>query len=142
MDFELPHLELAFAYHVIQQVVGADGVVGDAELRFVEERFPPAVLRSAGFKDARGRFTDRYEEALGDALLELPVRLPMDARLVLIDLFLDASLADDDHGAAEAVHAARAARLLGIPDDVLAAHVASRGDDLPVPSWTKPATDG
>ena len=134
-DFTLGQLELAFAYHVVQQVIMGDGVIDPGERKFVEDRFPTELMRQSGFQDGAGHATPRFHAALGDALLELPSQLGLDEKLELIDVLLDASLADFDHHIDEGTPAARAARLLDVTTLELEAHFRARGDDMPVPRW-------
>ncbi|MEQ1507912.1 MAG: TerB family tellurite resistance protein [Myxococcota bacterium] len=117
--FSPEELELAFTYHLVNQIVGADGVVAPAEARFVSRTFPPSLLASSGFVGSNGLFTPRWTEALGEALLVLPER-SVEARVAIVETLFRAALADDEFLRAEASTIHRAARLLGLEDEAYA----------------------
>ena len=115
-DFSQADLELAFGWHVVNQLLGADGVVVPTEQGFLERTFPRAKLAASGFVDARGAFTPRWQDALGEALLQLPA-LPVAERVRLIETLFGAALADDVFEKEEGEVVVRIARLLGLKDD-------------------------
>ncbi len=141
-EFDLLQLKLAFAYHVVQQIVGADDQVAKGELRFLQTRFPADELRRCGFIGVDGAFTDAYHRATGEALMELPERLNDTEKYQMVDLLLEACLADDELHASEAKVLVHAARLLGIPNDALDAHLTTKrtmvGDiELTTQEWER-----
>ena len=114
-DFSLDELKLAFSYQLVNQILGSDGTVVPEEARFLERTFPKLLLERSGFVDARGSFTKRWQDALGEALLQLPTRT-VEERVAIIDTFFRAALADDAFEVAEAGIMKRAARLLGLQE--------------------------
>jgi uncharacterized tellurite resistance protein B-like protein len=118
-DFGLDELKLAFSYHIVNQIVDADGVVAPSEATFLRQTFPRALFEHADFVDKeRGVFTERWREALGEALLVLPTR-SREERLGVIRTLLDAALSDADFAHEEGQILQRAARLLALdPGDV------------------------
>ncbi len=118
-DFGLDELKLAFSYHIVNQILDADGVVAPAETRFLQRTFPRKLFEFADFVGkGGGSFTERWREALGEALLVLPTR-PRDERLGIVRTLFDAAMADDSFAAVEANVVRRAARLLALdPEDV------------------------
>ena len=111
--FSTDELKLAFGYHLVQQIIGSDGVMSDDERWFVERTFPAALLDASGFRSEDGRFTGRWQAALGEALLQLP-ELPVADRVALIDTLFDAAVADSAFLNIEAETVRRAARLLAL----------------------------
>jgi hypothetical protein len=118
-DVPLDQLKLAFSYHVVNQILGSDGEVVPAEAGFLARTYPPALLERSGFVAADGRFTDRWQHALGEALLQLPV-LAVEERIAIVDALFDAALADERFDVAEAGVVSRAARLLGLREEQIA----------------------
>lgn len=125
--FTVAEMRLAFAYHLMQLVVSADGHLDAKELAFVEGIFPEDVLEKARFLDDEGEFTARYEAAKGEALLELPGQLDEAGKLGLVDLLIDASLADDHLEAREVQRIVHAGRLLDLTEDDVMTHLGRRG---------------
>lgn len=115
-DFSLDELKLAFSYHIVNQILGADGRVDPVEARFLARTFPALLLERSGFVAADGSFTDRWQEALGEALLTLPT-LSSAERVAIVDMFFRAAVVDDQFELTEASVMHRAARLLGLKED-------------------------
>ena len=111
---DLERLELAFAYHLADQVVGADGHVAPQEAAFLEERFGAGRLRAYGFVDEAGAFTEGFRAAVDEALAVLPSELPEARKVALMELLRQASLADQEGHESEANVLIVAARLLGL----------------------------
>jgi len=116
-DFSTEELTLAFSYQLVQRIIAADGEVVEAERRLMDRLFPADKLRELGFLRADGGFTQRWQDALGEALVELPVALSVDARLDLVETLWNAALADDEIHADEQAAVKHAARLLGLHKD-------------------------
>jgi uncharacterized tellurite resistance protein B-like protein len=112
-DFARWELELAFTWHVVHQILEADGGVSEVERAFVLRHLPAGVLQKAGFVDAAGGFLPRFQDALGEALLVLPA-LPVADRQQLVRTLFRAALSDDELARAEETTVRRAARLLGL----------------------------
>lgn len=112
-DFSLDELKLAFSWHMVNQIVGSDGTVAPAEAKFLSHTFPKSVLEHSGFVSSTGEFTQRWNDALGEALLRLPELSAAD-RGSVIATFFQAAVADDDFQRVEADVIRRAARLLGL----------------------------
>lgn len=121
---DLRRLQVAFAFHMTREVLEVDSVVHPQEVRFLERAFPEETLRELGFVDADGRPTPALAEAAEAALLELPERLTLGEKLALLESLVEASAADGQLAAEEADALAAAARMLGIPADSWADHVA------------------
>lgn len=120
-DFHLGELKLAFSYHIVNQILGADGKVVPAEARFFKRVFPQALMEQSRFVE-EGQFTQRWHDACGEALLRLPT-LPVADRQKIVEGLFKAALSDDVFEFSEEAVMARAARLLGLSaddyDDVL-----------------------
>jgi uncharacterized tellurite resistance protein B-like protein len=114
-EFSLAELELAFSWHIVDQILHSDGQVAPTEARFLASTFPPAVMEKSGFVEG-GKFTDRWNEALGEALLRLPT-LAVEDRVRILSTFFRAATADDEFLGVEAEVMRRAAKLLGLRDD-------------------------
>lgn len=136
-DFTLAELELAFTFHITNQILESDGVIVPAEVRFLERAFPGDVFERSGFVDPAGHYTQRWQDALGEALLELPVRLSVDQRLDLLERFYAAAISDGDTQYIEGNILVRAARLLGLKPSQFTARIermfGSGSIDLPLP---------
>ena len=91
---ELPLLQLAFVYHLVNQLIGIDGQVDESELDFLEQTFPRELMEDYNFIDARGNFTQTFEDARDLALVVLPERLTAGERLALMDVLIEASASD------------------------------------------------
>ena len=137
-EFSVDELKLAFAYHVVQLIVGADQVVSQAEAVYVTCHFPAEILRSSGYVDDDGLLTPRFSAARDAALADLPDLLDMAAKRALVSMFVGAAVVDDqlDHGESQIFVAA--ASLLGLSTDELDAHLDTLDDsvgsfDLPDP---------
>jgi hypothetical protein len=122
-DVPLDQLKLAFSYHVVNQILGSDGEVVPAEAGFLARTYPPTLLEQSGFVGSDGRFTERWQHALGEALLELPT-LDTAERIAIVDVLFHAALADERFDVAEAGVVLRAARLLGLREEQVAPLVA------------------
>lgn len=118
-DFSLDELTLAFSWHMVNQILGSDGIVAPAEAKFLSRTFPKSLFTHSGFVSAKGEFTQRWYDALGEALLRLP-ELPIPQRSAIVATFFQAAVADDDFQWGEAEVIRRAARLLGLGDDAYA----------------------
>ena len=81
MDLQLQ--KLAFATHMVRQIIGADAFVAPEELAYLHRTFPPDLLREAGFVDGDGAFTPRFTEARDTAVLELADRLTLGEKLAM-----------------------------------------------------------
>ena len=112
--FDVDELKLAFAYHVIEEIIGADARIDQGELAFLDGRFPPALLRNCRYVDESGMRTDRYRQALDEAMIELPDRLTVGEKLQLLEIFTAAAAADGAYAMAEGMVLDRAAEYLGL----------------------------
>jgi uncharacterized tellurite resistance protein B-like protein len=110
------HLQVAFTYHLLLEVVRADGTVDGAELDWLERRFPLEGLREFGFVDSAGRLTAAFHEARDLARIELPDRLTVGEKLALLEVVAEASAADGVLTPEEADALAAVAEILGLPD--------------------------
>lgn len=115
-EHELMRLQLAFAYHMIEEVIRSDADLEGAETDYLAEVFPRTLLRDLGFEDAQGRRTEAFAEARDLALVVLPERLTDGEKLGLLDLLVGASAADGVLTAEEADALAAGARMLGVPE--------------------------
>ena len=110
---DLDRLKLAFAYHLAEEVVGADRDVAPEEVVFLEQAFSRDQLEAHGLLDRDG-FTPAFREAVEEALRVLPAALPEAEKRDLMDLLHDASLSDAQGLESEANVLIVAARLLGL----------------------------
>ena len=123
MSDDLPRLKLAFAYHVITELVRADGQISDREVAFITATFPGTDLARAGFVDVEGRMTQTFVEARDRALVELQDRLSEGDKLVLIQQIADASAADGVLMPEEADALSAIAAILGVADRLWLDHL-------------------
>lgn len=125
MSRNLNALQLAFAYDMIQRIIGSDTVVDSVELSFLDRTFPPDLLRTCGFLDDRGRLTEAFSEARGEALDALPSALTQGQKLALLDLLIEAAASDGVLAAEESDMLSEAAALLRLPDAAWREHLTS-----------------
>ncbi|HHO50716.1 MAG TPA: hypothetical protein ENK18_07525 [Deltaproteobacteria bacterium] len=125
MSTNLNALQLAFAYDMIQRIIGSDTVVDSVELSFLDDTFPPDLLRTCGFIDARGRLTEAFTEARAEALEALPAGLTQGQKLALLDLLIEAAASDGVLAAEEADLLSEAAALLSLSDLAWREHLTS-----------------
>jgi uncharacterized tellurite resistance protein B-like protein len=120
---ELKFLQLAFTYHMVEQIIGSDEDLDPHELRYLDQVFPPALMREHGLLDAHGHHTPAFDEARNLALLELPSRLTRGEKLALIEVLVGAAAADGVLAAEEVDALHGAARMLGLDDQAWAEHL-------------------
>lgn len=116
MPHSLAQLQLAFAYHVVLELIRADANVDGTELAFLEDRFPRHDLRACGLVDADGALVEQFAEVVQTALCELPERLTVGEKLALVEIVAGASAADGLLVPEEADALAAVARMLGVDD--------------------------
>jgi len=119
----IDQLKVAFAAFVAKLIVDADGIVDFSELRLMSQIFPDDLLRTLGFLDADGGFTQAYKEAYTEAIRVLPNRLGRGAKLELITIFHRAAWADGELLQAELLVLREAGEVLGVPLPVLSEHL-------------------
>ena len=138
-DFTIAQLKLAFTFHIVNQILESDDEVVPSEARFLERTFPKHVFENSGFIDANGRYTARWQDALGEALLELPVRLSVEERLGILETFYQAAISDDDFQYVEGKILERAAKLLALRPEQFTARmealIGTGSIDLPAPEF-------
>ena len=61
-EFEFEHLRVAFAYHMVEQIVHADDAVEFKETDFMERHFPSNQLLKYGFIEESGNLTQRFSD--------------------------------------------------------------------------------
>ncbi len=112
---DLARLKLAFAYHLAELVVDADGQVQPMETAFLERAFPRAHLAEQGLIDDEGAWTTVFSATVEEALRVLPNALSRDEKGALMEVLRQAS-ASDQEGAHEHEQNVLlvAARLLGL----------------------------
>lgn len=125
--FPLDQLKLAFTYHMVRRIVGADGDFKVAEEQWMNQLFPASDLESCGFLEGRS-FTPRFQEALQQAMAELPTRLDPPEKLELIETFLGATLADGTLQHTEGHVLLEAAQILGLSPAELDRHLDTLDD--------------
>jgi hypothetical protein len=123
MPDDLQRLQLAFAYHMIEQVIGSDADFDEEEVGYLAEVFPPEMLVRLGFLDGSGARTAAFEDARDLALIELPERLTLGEKLGLIELLVGAAAADGLLTAGEVDALSATARMLGVSDAAWADHL-------------------
>lgn len=135
--FTVEELKLAFTFHIVNQILQSDGEIMPEEARFLEQTFPRQVFARSGFVDRKGHYTQRWQDALGEALLELPVQLTVDQRLGILETFYQAAIADSDFQYIEGNILVRSARLLGLKAEQFTARIeqliGTGSIDLPAP---------
>ena len=120
---DLQRLQLAFAYHMIEQVIGSDADLDGEEGAYLSEVFPRELLARLGFVDATGARTESFDEARDEALVELPERLTVGEKLGLVELLVGAAAADGLLTAQEVDAVSAAARMLGVGDAAWSEHL-------------------
>lgn len=123
MPDDLQRLQLAFAYHMIEQVIGSDAALDGEEAAYLAEVFPLELLARLGFVDGSGARTAAFDEARDLALVELPDRLTLGEKLGLVELLVGAAAADGLLTAQEVDALSAAARMLGVGDAAWAEHL-------------------
>lgn len=146
MAADLEHLQLAFAYHMVCEVVGADATIDPVEFAWVRQTFPLTRLEELGLVDVDGKTTALFDDLRYQALTELPERLIPEQKLALVELVAKASAADGVLSPEEADTIAAVARILGVQqehwmallDDMLqsgALHRDATGEPAPRKLW-------
>lgn len=123
MNFDTEALKLAFSYHALEQIIAADGVLEPEEAAFLEQTFPRALMLESGFIDDVGGKTPLYADALDEALIELPDRLTLGEKLCIVELFVDATIADGVFRHSESEVLQQAAIMLGVTTDEWSQHL-------------------
>jgi uncharacterized tellurite resistance protein B-like protein len=126
--FGVDDLKLAFCMHMVDQIVSADDELSSEELTFLDKRFPASLQRARGFLDDQGDRTDTWHEAAMEALDRLPTELDHAQKLELLDLFVDATVADAKFETTEGSLLVDAARLLDLDDAAIDAFLAGRSE--------------
>ena len=122
---QLATLQLAFTRHVLDLLAQSDGRVVAAESAYVAKAAPDDALLAAGLVDEFGARTVRFEEARQEALERLPVELPLDERLSLLEVFFELTVVDGDLDRGEGSMLFAAAKLLGITPQQFDRHLDS-----------------
>jgi len=123
MDFDTEALKLAFSYHALEQIIAADGVLEPEELAFLEQTFPSELMKESGYMDDAGDKTPLYSHALDEALIELPDRLTLGEKLCIVEIFVDATIADGVFRHSESEVLQQAAIMLGVTTDEWSQHL-------------------
>ena len=126
--FEHDELRLALTFHLVETIITADGEMFAGEVGFLHRSARAEDLVAAGFVDDKGQLTPRFDEARSAALLSLPARLSLKEKLDLLSLCMQAVLADGQADAYELVHLRVAAKILGLSDTQLSAHLDTLAD--------------
>lgn len=127
MSHDLDTLRMVFGYHVVQEVVAADGTVDASEAAYLESHWPRQHLVDKGLLDSTGAPTEAFHSARNAAVSQLKTLLELEQKLSLIDTFLQASLADGHLHHAESAAVVQAARLLDVPGSVWLARLEAQG---------------
>ena len=123
MPDDLQRLQLAFAYHMIEQVIGSDADLHGEEVAYLSDVFPRELLARLDFVDEAGTRTAAFDEARDLALVELPERLTLGEKLGLIELLVGACAADGLLTAQEVDALSATARMLGVGDAAWSEHL-------------------
>lgn len=123
MPDDLQRLQLAFAYHMIEQVIGSDADLHGEEVAYLSDVFPRELLARLHFLDEAGSRTAAFDEARDLALVELPERLTAGEKLGLVELLVGAAAADGVLTAEEVDALSAAARMLGLDDAAWSEHL-------------------
>lgn len=122
-ELDLEVLELAFLHHLLREVAGADGALGDREAALIEQVCPPDALRRAGLIDAQGEITELGRATSIRALAVLPDALSEPDKLGLVGRLGDLARIDGRVEVGERSLVVLAAQLLRVPVDVVTAHL-------------------
>jgi uncharacterized tellurite resistance protein B-like protein len=120
---DLERWKTAFTMFIARLVVDADGIVDFGELKLLAAVFPDSHLRTLGFLDESGGFTQAYKDAYLEAMRELPNRLNLSQKLDLVSVLHRTSMADGELLQSELLVMREAAEVLGIPLPVLSTHL-------------------
>jgi uncharacterized tellurite resistance protein B-like protein len=141
-NFERGQLESVFAYHVVQSLVGADNLLTDSEVAFLQATYPLDQMVSDGFALETGELTDSFSAARSEALRWLPELLDLPQKLALVSTFMDACLVDGHLDRSESSMLVQASGLLGITPDEFDAHLDTMSSvgsiELPEPEFEEP----
>lgn len=118
-------LQLAFAYHMARQIVTADQEFLAREQTFLDDQFPPDLMRALGFFDANHQPTPVLAETANEAISLLPDLLTLGEKLSVMEQLVQASAADGLLAPEEVDALAAAAAMLEIPDATWQDHVES-----------------
>lgn len=120
---DLQLLKLAFAYHMVEQIIGADARIDETELAYLERTFPTGLMAECGFVDPSGALTQAHREAADLAIVELPAALTEGEKLAVLEILVEAGAADGVLTASEAQVLAEGARLLQVPQHTWLSHM-------------------
>ena len=121
----IDRMRIAFAVRVARKIVDADGILDLTEIELLARTFPSALLRRAGFLDARDLLTPAVERAYRQALAELPQVLTLSEKLELVTLFHRTCDADGDIHPRELDVLREAAAMLAVPRPTLDTHLST-----------------
>ncbi|MCB9684176.1 MAG: hypothetical protein H6738_00495 [Alphaproteobacteria bacterium] len=123
MSTDHRRLQLAFAYHMARQILEVDEEFLAGEQRFLDQQFPPDLMRELGFFDAADQPLPALAEAANEAISLLPDLLTLGEKLSMMEQLVEASAADGVLAAEEVDALAAAAAMLEIPNDTWQEHV-------------------
>lgn len=116
-------LQLAFAYHMARQILEVDAEFLAREQSFLDQHFPPDLMRALGFFDERNAPLPAIAEAANEAISLLPDLLTLGEKLSMMEQLVEASAADGVLAAEEVDALAAAAAMLEIPNETWQEHV-------------------
>ena len=122
-EFTVDDLKLAFSWHTAREIVISDHEIADREEAWLSQQFSTQALTEAGFLDASGDPTARYDDAVTEAARVLPDALDQGTKLAMITMIFKATLADDEFRIEEGHVLIKAAHVLGLSTDALDAHL-------------------
>jgi uncharacterized tellurite resistance protein B-like protein len=111
---QVDRLRVAYAVHVAQLIIDADGILDMEEATALGGFFPDFLLHACGFLDDNGRLNDEYNRAVAEAITDLPGQLGLALKLELITLFHAACMADGELHGNEIAVLMQAAEALGV----------------------------
>ena len=113
-EFDLYRLKYTLSMYLVRQVILADETVNEKEILFVREHFPASLLQALDLLEA-----SETAQLLERALLELPEKLSLNAKLDIVGICFAASASDDKVDPREIATIQVAAEVLNIPSEVL-----------------------
>lgn len=127
MSHDRNTLRMVFGYHVVQEVVAADGAIDERERAFLESHWPSQLLVERGLLNAQGERTPLFDAARAQAIDTLKRDLTLEEKLGLIDTFMQASLSDGHLHHQESATVVRAAQLLDVPSSAWLGRMEAQG---------------
>ena len=121
-------MKYAFAYHIVHQVLGESPQLSPEEQAFIDEQFPPELLKVLSIDDP-----DERKALFDRASTELPQRMTVEERLELVGMFFAASSLSGEMLFQEFSILTVAAEFLEVPLDLMTSYIDQLLSDRTMP---------